>query len=818
MHMTPKYIIDEEYREDKFGNTDRVLVRTWGYYRWGLFKEHYDGKGGALAYDSPYGATEGTRCSLKIKGNLEMPEGSPCQRSPNNANSGYHPDCRFVPETQGQTATASLLFAPRGAHIHSVEDFCEEDSHPDSVHNPLADNIMNINCGGDSAWKVMLDRTTDFRDGVSLISNTTPRFEVLQVSSVRSVVLVLDISGSMAGNRFARMIQSSIHYIMNIIPENSKLGIVTFSTDAAVRASLTDITDPSSREGLVNDLPSGTTGTTCIGCGILKGIEVLGSFAEGGYLLLLSDGGENVYPYIEDTYDDIEEAGVIIDTITISNAADPKMEDLSTRTSGLSSFCSDTGTGTCLQQAFQRTITERPDIGTETVPTQIYVDDLLIKPIPGIYSIPVVIDEGLGNDTVVTVAWTQGGNLLHVILTGPNGTTIGSNYPGYHHDNANDLISINIPFTQAGLWNLTIKFIQVEDHASISVTSKPTTLDYSPITVTALLGSPEVNFTQNPALAIYALVQKDYLPVLNADVTAIISDSSSTTTMELLDNGAGSDLSKDDGTYSGYFLDFTSNGRYNVKIDALGYSTMVESPDILRVKRDAQFEGLEEATAPSFMRTASGGVFKVEGYSPNATDILPPSRIQDLVYTSFSYDNSTVTLSWTAVGDDLDQGTAFKYEFRYSTNFSSVRTNFSNCVEITQDEIVYGNLSNINPSGVTETITVTLPERGQDIVYYFAIRAGDETGNVGELSNIASLSIRYIPVTKDPTKPENLGIIIGVCCGVGALIILGAILLYIHHRKSSKVQVGPEKPEEGLPTTTVEHDDPSIDNPIYSTK
>nr|XP_054753631.1 calcium-activated chloride channel regulator 1-like [Lytechinus pictus] len=250
-------------------------------------------------------------------------------------------------------------------------------------------------------------------------------------------------------------------------------------------------------------------------------------------------------------------------------------------------------------------------------------------------------------------------------------------------------------------------------------------------------------------MAIYALVQKDYLPVLNANVTAFISNSSSTTTMKLLDNGAGSDLSKDDGTYSGYFVEFTSNGRYNVMIDALGYSSSVESPDISRVKRAAQFEELDAATAPSFMRTTSAGVFKVVGYTPNAPDILPPSRIHDLVYTSFSCDNSSVTLSWTAVGDDLDQGTAFNYEFRYSTNYSSVRTNFSNCVEITQDELVYGNLSNINPSGDTETITVTLPEREQDIVYYFAIRAGDEAGNVGELSNIASLSIRY------PTNPDN---------------------------------------------------------------
>lgn len=49
-----------------------------------------------------------------------------------------------------------------------------------------------------------------------------------------------------------------------------------------------------------------------------------------------------------------------------------------------------------------------------------------------------------------------------------------------------------------------------------------------------------MNFTETPALAIYAQVQRDYLPVLGADVTAIISFSdTSTTSMTLLDNGSG---------------------------------------------------------------------------------------------------------------------------------------------------------------------------------------------------------------------------------------------------------------------------------------
>ncbi|XP_030832204.1 calcium-activated chloride channel regulator family member 3-like [Strongylocentrotus purpuratus] len=196
MHMTPGYILNEVYREDKFGPTDIMLVRSWGYLRWGLFKEHYDGVGvGAPAYDSPGVGSEGTRCSLKIKGDVEKADGTPCQSNPNG---GYDSDCRFVPDTREQTATASLLFGTKDAHIHSIEEFCSDDqSDPNNLHNPLAPNLMNNKCSGDSAWKVMTERTIDFKAGIQPVSNTTPTFDVIQLSTIRSVVLVLDISGSM---------------------------------------------------------------------------------------------------------------------------------------------------------------------------------------------------------------------------------------------------------------------------------------------------------------------------------------------------------------------------------------------------------------------------------------------------------------------------------------------------------------------------------------------------------------------------------------------------------------------------------------------
>eukprot|EP00057_Strongylocentrotus_purpuratus_P021240 XP_011675714.1 PREDICTED: calcium-activated chloride channel regulator 1-like [Strongylocentrotus purpuratus] len=424
-------------------------------------------------------------------------------------------------------------------------------------------------------------------------------------------------------------------------------------------------------------------------------------------------------------------------------------------TSGISTFCSDTGTGTCLIQAFQSTITERPDVGLGTVPIQIYSSEIVIGQNPGLEVVPVIIDAALGNETVFTVIWTRSSS-ISVVVTGPDGTRIDEYDQRYNIDSNTKIVTINLPLAQPGRWNVTINNTQVAvEYASVAVTSKQSTEEFKPVKVTVLLGSREVDFSQTPALAIYTQVQQDYQPVLNADVTAIISDSySSTTTMTLIDNGSGSDLFKDDGTYSGFFLNFASNGRYNVKVNVLGYDDVIEVVENKRNRRSVPVE-VDIVAEPSFMRTASGGVFKVQSYTPNAPDTLPPSRIQDLVYTSFSYDNSTVTLSWTAVGDDMDQGTAYSYELRYSTNFSEVRGNFNNCNRVTQDQLVYGNLSHINPSGVIESVTITLPEKGGDIVYYFAIRAWDEAGNGGQLSNTASLSIRFIPLavtsTVDPT-------------------------------------------------------------------
>lgn len=76
------------------------------------------------------------------------------------------------------------------------------------------------------------------------------------------------------GNRFDRMIQSSTDYIMNVIPDESKLGIVVFSSSSQIKAYLIDINGTASRQSLVNVLPPSAGGGTCIECGIRSGIQV----------------------------------------------------------------------------------------------------------------------------------------------------------------------------------------------------------------------------------------------------------------------------------------------------------------------------------------------------------------------------------------------------------------------------------------------------------------------------------------------------------------------------------------------------------------
>ncbi|MEJ2721493.1 MAG: S8 family serine peptidase, partial [bacterium] len=122
-------------------------------------------------------------------------------------------------------------------------------------------------------------------------------------------------------------------------------------------------------------------------------------------------------------------------------------------------------------------------------------------------------------------------------------------------------------------------------------------------------------------------------------------------------------------------------------------------------------------------RTVSGGRLNVFNML-TGLDSIPPARVNDLAVESTG--SNTVTLSWTATGDDSTYGTASAYDLRYSTS-QIYWNNFDAATPVP-------GMPSPQPSGAPETFMVT----GLDFTttYYFALVAVDEQDNRSWISNI----------------------------------------------------------------------------------
>ncbi len=124
-------------------------------------------------------------------------------------------------------------------------------------------------------------------------------------------------------------------------------------------------------------------------------------------------------------------------------------------------------------------------------------------------------------------------------------------------------------------------------------------------------------------------------------------------------------------------------------------------------------------------RTVTGG--RLNAFLPIAQpDSLPPGAITDL--TAVDPGGSSMTLHWTATGDDGATGRAANYDLRYST--------------APLDDTTFGAATQVNgepnPQTAGSAEQMTVNGLAFSTVYYFAIRAADELGGVGPISNVAS--------------------------------------------------------------------------------
>jgi|GEM_PF-1690701 len=158
----------------------------------------------------------------------------------------------------------------------------------------------------------------------------------------------------------------------------------------------------------------------------------------------------------------------------------------------------------------------------------------------------------------------------------------------------------------------------------------------------------------------------------------------------------------------------TSQGTYSI-------------PDVAAGQYEIQAEKVGYNPAPNSIAVTGGRTttanFRLTRIS--GSDLMSPAAVHDLV--AYSAADSSITISWTATGDDSITGTVAVDLIYYAGDSISV---------VTQPRLMYKiDLVDVQPSGTIRSHVVT--GLSIDQVYFFGHRSVDDAGNWSGLSNIA---------------------------------------------------------------------------------
>jgi hypothetical protein len=127
-------------------------------------------------------------------------------------------------------------------------------------------------------------------------------------------------------------------------------------------------------------------------------------------------------------------------------------------------------------------------------------------------------------------------------------------------------------------------------------------------------------------------------------------------------------------------------------------------------------------------------------------DDIPPAAVTDLSISGKG--PVSITLRWTAPGDDDTTGTAVQYDIRYSTSPITSEAEWNAATPV-------GGIPSPQPAGTNETFEVGGLYLSS--TYWFALKTADEVPNWSDLSNTAGSTTEVAPVWlgPQPTTPET---------------------------------------------------------------
>uniref|UniRef100_A0A671EV83 Calcium-activated chloride channel regulator 1 n=1 Tax=Rhinolophus ferrumequinum TaxID=59479 RepID=A0A671EV83_RHIFE len=548
IYFTPEFIAGKKLHQ--YGRKERVFVHEWAHLRWGVFNEYNNEQKFYLSK----GKREAVRCSATITGKtvVQVCQGGSCitRRCKIDQVTGlYEKGCEFIPADK-QKEKASIMFAQ---NVDSVVAFCSEKN-----HNKEAPNQQNQKCNLRSIWEVIRD-SEDFKTTTPMTTQPPkPTFSLLQITQ-RIVCLVLDKSGSMTlGDRLKRLNQAGKLFLLQTVEQGSWVGMVTFDNAAQVQSALIQINSGTDRNALTKRLPTAAAGGTSICTGLRSAFTVIRKKypTDGAEIVLLTDGEDNT---ISVCFNEVKQSGAIIHTVALGPSAAKELEELSKMTGGLQTYASDQAQNNGLIDAFGALSSGNGAVSQRSI--QLESRGWTLQNTQWING-TVIVDSTVGNDTLFLITWTV--QPPQIRLWDPSGKL----QNGFLVDTHSRMAYLQIPGTaKVGVWNYSLQ--ASSQTLTLTVTSRASSATLPPVTVTSKMNKDTGKFPS--PMVVYAKIHQGSLPILGASVTALIeSENGNTVTLELLDNGAGADATKDDGIYSRYFTAYDTNGRYSVKVRALG--------------------------------------------------------------------------------------------------------------------------------------------------------------------------------------------------------------------------------------------------------
>uniref|UniRef100_A0A8C8VEV1 Chloride channel accessory 2 n=1 Tax=Pelusios castaneus TaxID=367368 RepID=A0A8C8VEV1_9SAUR len=585
-----------------------------------------------------------------------------------------------------------------------------------------------------------------------------------------------------------RLRQAAELYLLQIVEDSSYVGIVTFNNEGEIRTQLLQIVNKDIRKQLASYLPTAPpTGRTNICAGLQLGFEVIkkqDGTIYGSEIILLTGGEDRK---IIECFSNVINSGSIIHTIALGSSAAKEVEQLAHETGGLTFFASDRLDSNDLIDSFSGISSGTGDTFNHSI--QIESAGGRIENYKQ-FGRAVTIDSTVGKDTFFVVTW-QAAEPPKIALLDPSG----KNYTNkdFEVDKVLRVARLQIPgIAEVGEWTYALMNTHLSPQVlTMTVTSRASNSTIPAITVTAHMSSDRNKYPK--PMVVYARVSQGLSPVLGANVTAIIKpENGNSVILELLDNGAGSDIVKNDGVYSKYFYSFSENGRYNLKVHVQRANKTVRLQPTVPWSHSMYMPGYIEngkiqmnpprpsitsnediqSTVGGFSRTASGGSFIVSAIPTRPyIDVFPPCKITDLDAKTA---DDTVILSWTASGDDLDEGQAASYEIRTSESPLELRDNFDNAIPV--------NTSTLTPqrAGYKE-IFLFKPEAfaAENITtIYVAVRAIDKSSLCSDISNIAQ-AVKLVPPMDYLTANAEYNVSTIVLLGCGLLTAICLIIRFV---------------------------------------